>query len=119
MGLDRSYVVRGSDIGVFKHGRDGMQHLSTVSAVRTNDGSVFSPSKVMLHDRDRKMLMLRPDRENTVVELDLETQQVVQEYQAQDDTKIRDLGPHSRFAQMDGTVMYHGNWRGTVRPRQR
>eukprot|EP00474_Spongospora_subterranea_P008741 CRZ09199.1 hypothetical protein [Spongospora subterranea] len=108
MGLDRSYVVRGPHIGVFKHGRDGMNHLATFDQVKGSDGTVFSPTKIMLHDRDRKMLMLRPDRLNSVVELDLETQQVVQEYQAEDETTIRDLGPHSRYSQMTGTELITG-----------
>ncbi|CEO98325.1 Vacuolar import/degradation Vid27 C-terminal domain-containing protein [Plasmodiophora brassicae] len=108
MGSDRSFVVRGSDVGVFKHGRDGMQYMASIDQVRGSDGSVFSPTKVMLHDRDRKMLMLRADRDNSIVEYDLETQQIVQEYNAGDDNKIRDIGPESRFAQMTGTEMITG-----------
>ena len=50
---DRSFVVRGNKIGVFKHTPDNqLQFSTTISNVKTPKGKVFNPSKVMLHAED-------------------------------------------------------------------
>ena len=46
---DRSFVVRGSKIGVFKHTPNNNLEFSTnISKVETPKGKLFSPKKVML-----------------------------------------------------------------------
>lgn len=44
---DRSFVVRGSKIGVFKHTDDNqLQFATTINKVQTPRGKLFSPAKV-------------------------------------------------------------------------
>jgi VID27 C-terminal WD40-like domain/VID27 PH-like domain len=46
---DRSFVVRGNRIGVFKQNQDNLEFSTTINNVSTMDGKSFTPSKVMLH----------------------------------------------------------------------
>ena len=65
---------------MFRHGNEGLEYSAQISKVRDSAGNLFSPNKAVLHDRDRKMLLLNPENKHKVFELDLETQTVVQEY---------------------------------------
>src|SRR4051812_46298299 len=81
MQVNRTFVGRGSQLGVFKHDEDGqLQYLTRIAAVKTNHGEVFEPSKMMLHQNDEKMLLLHPEQTNTVFEMDLERGKVIQEF---------------------------------------
>ena len=52
---DRSFVVRGSKIGVFRHGEENtLKHSSTINAIKDMDGTIFSPRKIMLHEQDSR-----------------------------------------------------------------
>ena len=49
---DRSYVVRGDKIGVFKATNEGkMEHHGTLSQVKNNKGKTFKPKKVESRSR--------------------------------------------------------------------
>ena len=55
---DRSYVIRGSKIGVFKHlPNKHLEFTTNISKVQTPKGKLFSPKKVMLHAEDANMVM--------------------------------------------------------------
>ena len=43
---DRSFVVRGNQIGVFKHNPDSLEYSTTIQNIKTMDGKTFSPAKV-------------------------------------------------------------------------
>lgn len=43
---DRSFVVRGNNIGVFKHNPDSLEFSTTIQNIKAMDGKTFSPSKV-------------------------------------------------------------------------
>lgn len=46
---DRTFVLRGGRIGVFKHakaGQVGVQHDTTVNQIKTLKGKAFNPKKV-------------------------------------------------------------------------
>jgi len=43
---DRSFVVRGNQIGVFKHNPDSLEHSTTIENIKGLDGKTFSPAKV-------------------------------------------------------------------------
>lgn len=43
---DRSYVVRGNNIGVFNHIRDGVKYYATISNIATPKGKGFKPKQV-------------------------------------------------------------------------
>lgn len=81
MRLNRTFVNRGSQIGVFKHDDQGsLQYLNNVPVVKDMSGQAFAPSKMLLHDEDGKMLLLNEEKKGNVYEFDLEYGKVVQEY---------------------------------------
>jgi len=43
---DRSFVVRGNQIGVFKHNPDSLEFSTTIQDIKGMNGKSFSPSKV-------------------------------------------------------------------------
>jgi hypothetical protein len=78
---DRSYVVRGSRLGVFKHDGDGLKYTTTIKNINSpSTGDVFSPKKVYLHQSDTNMLMLNPTDLTSVYKMDLERGKVVEEW---------------------------------------
>ncbi|KAI9801644.1 MAG: hypothetical protein M1833_002326 [Piccolia ochrophora] len=70
---DRSFVVRGSKIGVFKHTANNNLEFSTnISKVQTPKGKLFSPKKVMLHAEDANMVLQNENEPNSLYRMDLE-----------------------------------------------
>jgi hypothetical protein len=91
---DRSFVVRGNKIGVFKHTPDNhLEFATTISQVKTPKGKLFSPQKVMLHMNDANMILQNRDNPNSVFRMDLETGKVVDEWKVHDDIPINTFTP--------------------------
>jgi hypothetical protein len=91
---DRSFVVRGSKIGVFKHNADNeLEFATNISKVQTPKGKLFSPKKVMLHMSDRNMVLQDPTNSNAVYRMDLETGKVVDEWKVHEDIPINVFAP--------------------------
>lgn len=91
---DRSFVVRGHKIGVFKHTDDNHLEFSTnISKVETPKGKLFSPKKVMLHMEDRDMILQNPDNPNSLYRMDLERGQVVDEWKIHEDIPLDIFAP--------------------------
>jgi hypothetical protein len=91
---DRSFVVRGSKIGVFKHNEDNeLEFATNISKVQTPKGKLFSPKKVMLHMSDRNMVLQDPSNSNAVYRMDLETGKVVDEWKVHEDIPINVFAP--------------------------
>jgi hypothetical protein len=98
---DRSFVVRGSKIGVFKHTPNNNLEFSTnISKVETTKGKLFSPKKVMLHNEDRDMILQHETDPNTLYRMDLEYGKVVDEWKVHDDIPVITFAPENKFAQM-------------------
>ncbi|KAI0475386.1 VID27 cytoplasmic protein [Xylariaceae sp. FL0804] len=98
---DRSFVVRGSKIGVFKHTPNNNLEFSTnISKVETPKGELFSPKKVMLHNEDRNMILQNDTDPNKLYRMDLEYGKVVDEWNVHDDIPVVSFGPENKFAQM-------------------
>src|SRR5690606_3606554 len=76
----RSYVIRGSKIGVFKNDIDNIEYSATINNISTPSGKTFSPGKVMLHERDSKMILMNPDSPEKLYQLDLTAEKVVDEW---------------------------------------
>lgn len=54
---ERSFVVRGNNVGVFKHTEDDkLKHSTTISNIKNKKGQSFAPSKV----RPSSTLTFRP-----------------------------------------------------------
>jgi hypothetical protein len=45
---DRSYVLRGNDIGIFSHKPDGVEYYGSISGIATLEGKEFRPKRVRL-----------------------------------------------------------------------
>ena len=91
---DRSFVVRGSKIGVFKHTPNNNLEFSTnISKVETPKGKLFSPKKVMLHAEDTNMILQNEDNPNSLYRMDLEYGKVVDEWKVHDDIQVNTFAP--------------------------
>lgn len=91
---DRSFVVRGSKIGVFKHTPNNNLEFSTnISKVTTPKGGLFSPKKVMLHAEDTNMVLQNENNPNSLFRMDLEYGKVVDEWKISDDIAVKSFGP--------------------------
>ncbi|KAF2152671.1 VID27-domain-containing protein [Myriangium duriaei CBS 260.36] len=106
---DRSFVVRGSKIGVFKHTNDNhLEFTTNISKVETPGGKLFSPTKVMLHAGDRNMVLQNANDPNSLYRMDLEYGKVVDEWKVHDDIPITSFAPQNKFAQMTDEQTFLG-----------
>lgn len=93
---DRSFVVRGSKIGVFKHTPNNNLEFSTnISKVETPKGKLFSPKKVMLHAEDRNLILQNEEDPNSLYRMDLEYGKVVDEWKVHDDIAVQTFAPEN------------------------
>ncbi|KAI4611939.1 uncharacterized protein J4E88_010654 [Alternaria novae-zelandiae] len=106
---DRSFVVRGNKIGVFKHTPENqLQFSTTISNIKTPGGKAFNPNKVMLHQQDRDMILQNLENPNNLYRMDLETGTVVDEWKVHDDIPVKVFAPENKFAQMSGEQTFLG-----------
>ncbi|KAF7714846.1 Vid27 family protein [Penicillium ucsense] len=106
---DRSFVVRGSKIGVFKHTpNNNLEFSTTISKVETPGGKLFSPKKVMLHAEDRNMILQNGDDPNALYRMDLEYGKVVDEWKIHDDIPVETFAPENKFSQMTAAQPFVG-----------
>ena len=107
--VDRSFVVRGDKIGVFKHTPDNHLEFSTsINNVATPGGKGFAPKKVMLHAGDKDMVLQRDNDPNSLYRMDLETGKVVDEWKVHDDIPVNVYAPENKFAQATGEQTFLG-----------
>ncbi|KAI9045540.1 uncharacterized protein KD926_007956 [Aspergillus affinis] len=106
---DRSFVVRGSKIGVFKHTPNNNLEFSTnISKVETPKGKLFSPKKVMLHAEDSNMILQNGDDPNSLYRMDLEYGKIVDEWKVHDDIPVHTFAPENKFSQMTSAQPFIG-----------
>lgn len=106
---DRSFVVRGSKIGVFKHTPNNNLEFSTnISKVETPKGKLFSPNKVMLHAEDTNMILQNANDPSSLYRMDLEYGKVVDEWKVHDDIPALTIAPEKKFSQMTGEQTFLG-----------
>jgi len=106
---DRSFVVRGSKIGVFKHTPNNNLEFSTnISRVETPKGKLFSPKKVMLHAEDTNLILQDENNPNSLYKMDLEYGKIVDEWKVHDDIPVNTFAPESKFSQMTGEQTFLG-----------
>lgn len=118
---DRSFVVRGSKIGVFKHTPDNHLQFSTnISKVATPKGKLFNPKKVMLHASDQNMILQNPNDPNSVYRMDLEVGKVVDEWKVHEDIPINNFAPEDVSVFYIPLPLYmHANLYPEIRPNDR
>lgn len=106
---DRSFIVRGSKIGVFKHTPDNHMEFSTnISKVATPKGELFSPKKVMLHNEDRSLILQKDSDPNKLFRMDIEVGKIVDEWKVHDDIPVVTFAPENKFAQMTSEPTFLG-----------
>ncbi|EPQ28398.1 uncharacterized protein PFL1_04225 [Pseudozyma flocculosa PF-1] len=110
--FDRSFVVRGDKIGVFKHTDDNrLEFDTTINKIATPKGKGFRPNKIMLHNQDAAMVMMDPGNKHALFNLDLEYGKVVEEWKVHDDVAVHNVVPDNKFAQMtaEKTMIGHSH----------
>ncbi|KAF9009012.1 VID27 cytoplasmic protein-domain-containing protein [Cyathus striatus] len=97
---DRSYVVRGNNIGVFNHAADnGVKYYATISKIATPKGKDSNQNmSVMLHDQDTKMVMMDSGAPNCLYSMDIERGKIVEEWKVHDDINVDHIAPDNKFA---------------------
>lgn len=106
---DRSFVVRGSKIGVFAHTPDNHLKFSTnISKVTTPGGKLMNPKKVMLHKEDRDLIMQNDIDPTKLYRMDIEYGKVVDEWNVHDDIPVTTFAPENKFAQMTSEQTFLG-----------
>jgi tRNA (guanine9-N1)-methyltransferase len=107
---DRSFVIRGSKIGVFKHlPNKHLEFTTNISKVETPKGRLFSPSKVMLHSEDQNMVLQDPNNPNSLYRMDLEYGKIVDEWKVHDDIPVTNFAPETKFAQQTSAQPFIGH----------
>ena len=107
--VDRSFVVRGDKIGVFKHTPDNhLEFTTSINNVATPKGKNFAPKKVMLHGEDRNMVLQNPNDPNSLFRMDLEVGKVVDEWKVHEDIPVNIYAPENKFAQTTGEQTFLG-----------
>ena len=106
---DRSFVVRGDKIGVFKHTADNQLAFDTsITNIATPKGKKFAPTKVMLHAADRDMVLQNGNDPNSLYRMDMEYGKVVDEWKVHDDIPVNIFAPENKFAQTTGEQTFLG-----------
>ncbi|KAK5124347.1 hypothetical protein LTR85_001564 [Meristemomyces frigidus] len=107
--VDRSFVVRGDKIGVFKHTSDnGLEFSTSINKLATPKGKAFAPKKVMLHAADRDMILQSEHDPHSLYRMDLEYGKVVDEWKIHDDIPVNVFAPENKFAQMTDEQTFLG-----------
>lgn len=100
---DRSFVVRGDKIGVFRHTDDDrLEFATSINRIQKPKGAKFNPSKVMLHQEDTSMIMQDPNDQSHLYKMDLEYGKIVDEWKIHDDVPLTTFAAASKFAGMTG-----------------
>ncbi|KAI5302294.1 hypothetical protein KEM56_000826 [Ascosphaera pollenicola] len=106
---DRSFVVRGSKIGVFKHTpNNNLEFSTTINKIETPKGKSFNPKKVMLHAEDSNMILQNQEDPNSLYRMDLEYGKIVDEWKVHDDIPVHNFTPETKFSQMTAAQPFLG-----------
>ncbi|KAF9930844.1 hypothetical protein FBU30_011211 [Linnemannia zychae] len=98
---DRSYVVRGDKIGVFKHNdRNGMDFVTTIKNLKNKANREVNPSRVVLHQKDSAMVMLDPRDKDTAYKMDLEYGKIVEEWNMPGTSGVLNLIGDEKYANL-------------------
>lgn len=107
---DRSFVIRGSKIGVFKHlPNRHLEFTTNISKVETPKGKLFRPNKVMLHSEDQNMVLQDDSNPNALYRMDLEYGKIIDEWKVHDDIPVTNFVPETKFAQQTSAQPFIGH----------
>ena len=106
------------------HGPGAQETGTSFHITPRKGGGTFTPSKLLLMNRERRMNMLSPAAGARVLNADVETGKVVNEWAFKKDgmdVEMKDLANDTRAAQLDDRDTFLGigqNRRAAARPRQ-
>ncbi|KAG0087395.1 hypothetical protein BGZ92_007359 [Podila epicladia] len=96
---DRSFVVRGSKVGVFGYGKsDGLKFQTTIKNLTNKAGKEVNPSQVVLHEEDTTMVMLDPQNRHQAYKMDLEYGKIVEEWDLHGTSGVHSLVSDGKYA---------------------
>jgi len=110
----RALVCRGKKIGVFsaESTDSGLRFETCISGFADASGGAFAPRRMMLHKGEDELLMLHPNQNKKVLEMDLNRGDIVSEWGV-DDFPINEILPQSKYAPQTQTQTMVGmNRRG-------
>lgn len=96
---DRSYVVRGNKIGVFKTDPDGLDFVAAIKDVSDLAGNRIDPKDPMLYMEDRALVLRDSKDGEKIYKMDLERGKIVEEWETGGKNMIQ-VGPTKKFDQM-------------------
>ncbi|TIC26929.1 cytoplasm protein [Wallemia mellicola] len=111
---DRSFVVRGNNIGVYKQGDDSVDFVGNIKDIARPNGQIFTPSQMMLHGQDRTMVMMDKSNKGALYNLDIETGKVVDEWKMNEGVNVNNFLPDAKFAQMTPNQTFIGTSHNAV-----
>ncbi|KAF9969962.1 hypothetical protein BGZ73_007476 [Actinomortierella ambigua] len=101
---DRSFVLRGSKIGVFRHSNaDSLEFDTTIDRVVNKAGKEVNPSLMLLHDQDTSMMLLDPKDQDKAYRMDLEYGKIVDEWSLPGTSGVSHLLGDSKYSHLHGT----------------
>jgi len=103
---DQSFVVKGSKIDVFNTDWDNSYALrfsTAINNVQCMEGKLFSPQKIMLHNQDQDLLMMKHKDDHNIYKMDLEYGKVVEQWHVDDYITIENVVPEKKYSQLTST----------------
>jgi hypothetical protein len=101
---NRSFIVRGNKVGVFKHTDDNkLEFYTTINNITDLQGKSLNPNQVMLHQEDSSMIFLDPKDDHRAYKMDLERGAIVEEWKTHDYVSLNHISPEAKYAQMTNT----------------
>lgn len=98
---DRSYVVRGNKLGVFKLGKNTFDYSTTISNLKDLKGDRFNPKDLILHQEDQFLVMSNDSaNDNSLYKMDLNRGKIIEQWSAGEKHPIVSFGPNSKFSQL-------------------
>ncbi|CCK70768.1 Vid27p KNAG_0F00990 [Huiozyma naganishii CBS 8797] len=100
---NRSYILRGDKIGVFKTVDDdddsGLEFVSVIKNVSNADGKKIDPKNPMMYMEDRSIILSDDKNLNRLYKLDIERGKVIEEWGTGDKNVVQ-YGPSKKYDQL-------------------
>uniref|UniRef100_A0A7S3EQ34 Vacuolar import/degradation Vid27 C-terminal domain-containing protein n=1 Tax=Rhodosorus marinus TaxID=101924 RepID=A0A7S3EQ34_9RHOD len=96
---DRTFVIRGKHMGVFRADDEGMK-FNTLVKIKDQKSNAFAPSHVLLHEQDTSMLFLNPEDKEKIYRMDLERGDIVNEFKTPN-ASVNAMSASSKYANLN------------------
>lgn len=95
---DRSYVVRGNNLGVFKNANKKLEFQTTIGNLTNKKGEKLTPFKLMLQNRDEN-LVFKGEDDSKLYRMDLNRGTIVDEWDIKEQNGISNFNPNKKMDQ--------------------